>query len=116
MVIVDSQGIMESVVIRESKDIRGIQDSMAQPALAGIRAYLDSWVRVDSQENKVYQVTLDIRVSRVILESKVIQDILDYLVYRDFPGLKVSVVIRESSVLLDTVDLKVSVVTQETRG
>lgn len=115
MVIVDCQGLVESVVIRESKELVDILDNQASKAIVGIRAYLDSLVKVDTPVSKVFQVTLDTRVSRGILESREFRDILDSLVYLDIQGLKASVVIQESWVRPDTVGLMVSVDTQEVR-
>lgn len=109
MVIVDCQGILESAVIRESKDLVDTRDQQALKALAAILDYLDSLEKLDYLVTRAYQASLDIRVSRGTLANSDTQVILDKLVYRDIPGIKVSVAIQESLVYPDTVALKVLV-------
>lgn len=115
MVTQDTQGILEQVVIRAPREFQDILDTQALEALAGIRGFLVSLANRVTPASKVFQATLDVRVSRDILDYPVFLAILDNLVYLDIPGSKVSVVIRDSLVHPDTVDLKVSLDTQESQ-
>lgn len=112
MALVDTQGLMEQVVTRVSRepvDFLVYQDRQVMKVLVAILVYLEN------PDIPVPQVTLDMMVSQVIAESKVFQDILDTLVHLDSQELKVSVVTRESLVFPDTVELMVRVDTQEER-